>query len=199
MITNVYIASDHAGFELKNKLVSYITEIGFKVVDLGPYEYNENDDYPKTLKELCEKTSSNKNTFSIVLGGSGTGEAIVSNKYKNVRSALFYGGNLDIVKLSRTHNNANVLSLGARFINEEEAKEAVKIFLNTTFLKEERHMRRIKEIENLEDKSFITKSISFLEFVNKNIFSFTLFIFMAIFLGVLVYFLFKNLIYILLK
>ena len=94
------------------------------------------------------KKDKNSNTKAIILGGSGQGEDMVANKFEGVRAAEYYGGNLEIVKLSREHNDANVLSLGARFLSLEEAKEAVKLWLETPFSNEERHARRISEIEN---------------------------------------------------
>jgi ribose 5-phosphate isomerase B len=87
--------------------------------------------------------------MGIILGGSGQGEAIVANKVVGIRSAVYYGGDLEIVRLSRQHNSANILSLGARFINEDEAKEAVKIFIETPFSIEERHIRRLDKVENI--------------------------------------------------
>jgi ribose 5-phosphate isomerase B len=88
----------------------------------------------------------------IVIGGSGQGEAIAANKVKGVRAAVYYGGSLDIVKLSRTHNDSNILSLGARFLTQEEAIEAIKVWLETPFNNEERHKRRIKKIRAFENK-----------------------------------------------
>jgi len=146
----IYFASDHAGFEMKNALVEYVKELGFEVEDCGAYEMNPEDNYPEFIKRAAQKVSEDsENSKAIILGGSGQGEAIVANRFPNARAAVFYGCNLEVIKLSREHNDANVLSLGARFLSLDEAKEAVKLWLETEFLGEERHRRRIEQIENL--------------------------------------------------
>lgn len=145
----IFLAADHAGFELKNKIKNFLTDKGFDVEDKGPFEYNTQDDYPDFISLAAKEVSLNPKFAAIVLGGSGQGEAMVANKYKNVRAAVYYGGNLDIVKLSKEHNNANVLSLGARFLNENEALETVELWLKTKFTNEERHQRRIEKINEL--------------------------------------------------
>lgn len=144
----IYCASDHAGFELKGKLLLYIKELGFEAVDRGAYTYQEDDDYPDYIARAAADVSADPdNARGIILGGSGQGEAMVANRFPRVRAAVYYGGTADVVTLSREHNNANVLSLGARFISEDEAKEAVRLFIATEFTGEERHVRRIKKIE----------------------------------------------------
>ncbi len=143
----VYIASDHAGFSLKEILVPFISSLGYLVSDLGPTTYNEDDDYPSLVRPVGSLVSHESDALGIIIGGSGEGEAMVVNHIDGVRCAEYYGGSLDIPKLAREHNNANILSLGARFITESEAKEAVQIFLETPFSGEERHKRRIEEIE----------------------------------------------------
>ena len=149
----IYVASDHAGFELKEKLLVYLGELGYVVEDMGAYVYNEKDDYPEFISKAAEEVSKDpENSLGIVLGGSGEGEAMVADRYPGVRAAVYYGGNLEIVKLSREHNDSNILSLGARFLKEEEAKEAVKLWIETPFSQDERHVRRIKEIEELKIK-----------------------------------------------
>jgi ribose 5-phosphate isomerase B len=149
----IYFASDHAGFEMKNVLVEFVKELGFEVEDCGAYEFNQEDDYPEFIKKAAEEVSKNpENSKAIVLGGSGQGESMVADKFPNVRSAEYYGENLEIVKLSREHNDANVLALGARFLPIEEAKEAVKIWLETPFSNEEHHKRRVEQIEEQSAK-----------------------------------------------
>ena len=145
----IYFASDHAGFEMKNALKKYVKELGYEVEDSGAYELDPDDDYTLFIKRAAESVSKNpENTKAIILGGSGQGEDMVADKFPHIRSAEYYGGNLEIVKLSREHNDANVLSLGARFLSLEEAKEAVKLWLETSFSNEERYVRRLFEIEN---------------------------------------------------
>lgn len=141
----LYIGCDHAGFELKEKLKGYLTDLGHDVEDKGAFSFVSDDDYPDFVMPVAEGVSSDKESLGIVLGGSGQGEAMVANRVKGVRAIEFYGGNLDIVKLGKEHNNANVLSLGARFVTEDEAMNAVKIFLETSFSNEERHVRRISK------------------------------------------------------
>ena len=148
----IYFASDHAGFELNKDLAGFVKELGFEVVDLGPESYDENDDYPDTISKAGEMISKNPEDRAVVLGGSGQGEAIVCNRYPNVRAAVFYGGSMEIVTLSRTHNDANILSIGARFVDQNEINEVVRTWLLTPFSNEERHIRRIKKIEQLKVK-----------------------------------------------
>src|SRR3989344_1394249 len=162
----VYLATDHAGFEIKNKVAQFLKEQGHEIEDCGPFEYDKNDDYPDWISKAAEKVSADPESFGIVLGGSGQGEAIVANKFKNVRCALFYGpvippiatditGNtsedpFEMLRLTREHNNANMLSLGVRFLTEQDALNAVKLFLESKYSSEERHQRRIEKIQKLE-------------------------------------------------
>jgi len=147
----IFIASDHAGFELKEKLLEFLLSLDYEVSDEGAFEYDEKDDYPDFVSKVAQKISENPNeSKGIVLGGSGQGEAMVCNRFKDVRSVVYYGGEKEIIKLSREHNDANVLSLGARFVSEDEAKEVVKMWLETKFNEDERHIRRIKKIEELK-------------------------------------------------
>lgn len=149
----IFIGGDHAGFELKEKIIKYLTEQNYSIEDMGAFNLNQNDDYPDFIIPVAKAVSLNKNSFGIVLGGSGQGEQIVANKIDGVRAIEYYGGNLEIIKLGREHNNANVLSLGARFVNEQEAMESIKVFLNTKFSEEERHERRLKEINKIEENN----------------------------------------------
>ncbi len=150
MLSKIYIGSDHAGFALKGILIPYLIEMGYEVVDSGPEHYNPSDDYPDFIIPVAKAVAANPmNAKGIVIGGSGNGEAMAANRIDGVRAAEYYGGDLEIVKLSREHNNANILSLGARFLSPNEAKEAVKLWLETKFSEEEKHARRIAEIDSL--------------------------------------------------
>jgi len=146
----IFIATDHAGFELKNSLIPFLTEeLGHEVVDCGAFSYDEDDDYPDfisvAISNLKEEIGETK---AIILGGSGQGEASLANRYSGIRAAVYYGGPEEIITLSREHNDANVLSLGARFIDEITAKEAVRLWLSTDFSGEERYRRRIEKIDS---------------------------------------------------
>lgn len=157
----IFIGADHAGYELKEKLKAYLPELGlgYEVVDKGALTLDKDDDYPDFISEVAKSVAGEEGTFGVVIGGSGQGEAMCANRVQGVRAAVFYGemlpqGSVDvegdksndpyeIVKLEREHNDANVLSLGARFITEDQAKFAVELFLSTKFSGEERHKRRI--------------------------------------------------------
>ena len=146
----IYIASDHAGFELKGALIPFLEELEHEVIDIGPSEYNKDDDYPDFIAPVALAISKNQsNAMGVVIGGSGQGEAIVANRFAGVRAAVYYSGNLDIIRLSREHNDANVLSFGSRFISAREAKQALQLWLETSFSGEERHVRRLKKLSNL--------------------------------------------------
>lgn len=146
----IYFAADHAGFELKEILRKYVRELGFAVEDCGALTLDPHDDYPAFMKAAAQAVGDNPlERKAIILGGSGQGEAIVANRVPGVRAALYYGGPSDIIRLSREHNDANVLSLGARFLHEQDAKNAVKLWLSTPFLGDERHTRRIAAIDSL--------------------------------------------------
>ena len=154
----VYVASDHAGYGLKEALVAFLVERGFAVSDLGPATYSKDDDYPDTIAPLARAVAEDKNAVGIAIGGSGQGEAMIANRYKGVRAAVYYGPaaknqtdasgkELDILISPRMHEDANVLALGARFITQEEAKEAVITWLMAAFAGEERHVRRIAKLD----------------------------------------------------
>lgn len=151
----IYIGTDHAGFAMKQELIPFIKDLGYEVVDCGAYEYDATDDYPDFISPVAKAVALNpESNCGIVLGGSGQGEAMVANRYPNVRAVVFYGNSgifskNEIVKLSREHNDSNILSLGVRFLKIREAKNAVKIWLGTHFSNEERHIRRIKKIERI--------------------------------------------------
>ncbi len=135
---HIFIASDHAGYKLKRSIISKIK----KIIDLGP-KSTESVDYPDYAKKLAKKVASNKGSFGILICGSGMGMSIAANKTKNVRAALCYSAKN--TKLSRLHNNANIITLGERLINKNKAINLIKIFLRTKF-EGGRHLRRIKKI-----------------------------------------------------
>ena len=137
----IFIASDHAGYRLKNSIFSKLKKIQ-KIVDLGPYN-KDSVDYPDFAKKLSKKVASNKGSFGILICGSGMGMAIAANKNKNIRAALCYSKKN--TKLSRLHNNANIITLGERLIDKNKAISLIKIFLSTKF-EGGRHLRRVKKI-----------------------------------------------------
>lgn len=144
----IYLGTDHAGFELKEGIKKFLEDKGYEVRDFGASSYDEKDDYPDFIHPVAKAITENpEDDLGIVLGGSGQGEAMICNRYKGVRAAVYYGGSKDIITLSKEHNNANVLSLGARFIDKEEALKIIELWLKTPFSKEERHERRIAKIE----------------------------------------------------
>ncbi|OHA46009.1 MAG: ribose-5-phosphate isomerase [Candidatus Taylorbacteria bacterium RIFOXYD2_FULL_36_9] len=154
MVGVVHIGADHAGFYLKEALTDYLRKLNYEVVDHGAHLYDEFDDYPDFVAPVGKAVSDHpEGVKGIVIGGSGQGEAMVANQFPGVRAVVFYGNkifqNSDIIKLSRQHNDANVLSLGARFLTTSEAKEAVKVWLTTVFSGEYKHIRRIKKIEKI--------------------------------------------------
>lgn len=146
----VYFATDHAGFELKESLVAFVRdELGHEVEDLGAHKLDEADDYPDYILLAAREISKEPTLRAIILGGSGQGEAMVANRLPGVRAVVWYGGTHEILRLSRQHNDANVLSIGARFVDEESAREGVRKWLSTKFSEEERHVRRIEKIDSL--------------------------------------------------
>lgn len=148
----IYLGADHAGFDLKEKIKVFLeSEIDCEVKDFGAFEFDEFDDYPDFIFPVAEQVAEDWNNgienFGIIFGGSGQGEAMMANRVKGVRATVFYGGSREIIKLSREHNNGNVLSLGARFVDFEEVKEAIKLWLDSGFFGEDRHLRRIGKID----------------------------------------------------
>lgn len=141
----IYLASDHAGFELKVALKIMLVEEGHNVEDFGAHQYEPEDDYPDTVTKVASAVAGDPESRGIVLGGSGQGEAMACNRIKGARAAVYYGGPNEILRVSREHNNANILSLGARFMTEKEAKSAVTEWLSTPFSNEERHVRRLSK------------------------------------------------------
>ncbi len=147
----IHIGSDHAGLEFKNVIIEHLTSHGHEVTDHGPHEYDALDDYPVFCIPAAEAVAADEGSFGIVLGGSGNGEQIAANKVKGVRAALVWS--IEIAKLAREHNNANVISLGGRMHTEEFCLELVDTFLATPFPGDERHVRRINLISDYEAQS----------------------------------------------
>ncbi len=161
----VYIASDHAGFYLKKQLIQYLDIKGYEVEDCGAYELDKTDDFPDFVIPCAQKVAADKDSLGIVIGGSGQAEQIAANKVKGIRAALFYGpvrpkeaadisgrqssNPYEIAHLARLHNNANILSLGARFQSADDAKAAVTLFLETEY-EGGRHDARLAKIAKLE-------------------------------------------------
>ena len=138
----IFISSDHAGFSLKNHIYKNLKKKNYKIEDLGPFT-DKSVDYPIFAKNLANKISRNKTSFGILICGSGTGMAMAANKVKNIRAAMCY--NMKNTKLSRLHNNANIITVGSRLISKNLAFKLVNIFLKTKF-EGGRHLRRIKKI-----------------------------------------------------
>ncbi|MDN5725607.1 MAG: ribose-5-phosphate isomerase, partial [Propionibacteriales bacterium] len=144
----VHIGSDHAGYELKNALVALLRTDGHEVVDHGPAQLDPEDDYPTFCIPTAQAVMADPGSLGIVLGGSGNGEQMAANKVKGVRAALAY--DLETATLAREHNNANVISLGARKLDETAAAELVRAFLDTEFSAAPRHARRIALLDTYE-------------------------------------------------
>lgn len=154
----IYFATDHAGYELKNALLSFVRdELQYEVVDCGALSYDPQDDYTTYIARAAEEVSRNpEHVRAIILGGSGQGEAMCANRFPHVRAGVYYGHGgvqvdaightLDMITSLREHNNANVLSLGARFLSVQEAEDVVRTFLLTSFSGDERHVRRIQAL-----------------------------------------------------
>lgn len=144
----VFLGTDHAGFELKEEIKKFLGEEGYDVEDCGAISFDKEDDYPDFCSEAARKVSQNPGSMGFVFGKSGAGEAIVANKVNGIRATLAV--NEENVRLTREHNDANVLSLGSIFYDTETAKKLAKLFLDTPFSGEARHQRRIDKIKKIE-------------------------------------------------
>ncbi len=165
----IFLATDHTGLEIKDKIKLLLQQKGYDVEDCGAYTYDEDDDYPDFISKAAEKVSENSETnLGIIFGGSGQGEAITANKYKGVRCAVFYSlatplqeiniegrestDPFEILKLTREHNAANMLSIGTRFLRQEDIEHAVITWIGQPAATVLRHIRRVKKIKNIEDQ-----------------------------------------------
>ena len=144
----VYLGSDHAGFELKSVLASWLTSAGHEVTDCGPASYHEHDDYPPYVMHAAAAAAADPGSIAVVIGGSGNGEQIAANKIGGIRAALAWSE--ETARLARLHNNANVLSLGARMHAAAAAIAFTQVFLATPFSGEARHVRRLEMISEYE-------------------------------------------------
>ncbi len=144
----VHIATDHAAFDLKQYLVTELTALGHEVIDHGADHYDATDDYPVFILPCAEAVAADPGSLGIVLGGSGNGEQIAANKVRGIRAGLAY--NTVMARLTREHNNANVLSLGGRMQSLEDALDMAKVFLGTPFSEDPRHVRRIEMLDAYE-------------------------------------------------
>ena len=145
-IMKIHIATDHAGLELKNVIRDYLIEKSHDVTDHGAHEYDVLDDYPDFIFPCAKAVAMDVGSRGIILGGSGQGEAMAANRIKGVRAVVFYNGPKEIVKLSREHNNANILSLGARFMSEHEIYDVIEMWLKEPF-EGGRHQNRIDKLD----------------------------------------------------
>jgi ribose 5-phosphate isomerase B len=145
----VYLGSDHAGFELKARLAESLAQSGHEPVDCGPSSYKPDDDYPVYVMRAATRVAGDPGSLGIVIGGSGNGEQIASNKVRGVRAAVAWSE--ETARLARAHNNANVLSLGAREYAVEDAVRFARVFVETPFSGEPRHVRRLGMIAAYEE------------------------------------------------
>lgn len=152
----VYFAGDHAGFEMKEEMMGFVKELGHTVEDLGPFEPKAGDDYPDFVIPLARKVAGTPSAEvrGIVVAGSGQGEIIAMNRVPGARAALFCPCNLELVKASRDHNDSNIFAIGARFCTLEEARKGIKLWLETPFSGEERHVRRLRKIDERIEPNF---------------------------------------------
>jgi len=146
MNKTIVLATDHAGFELKEHVKRFLTKKGYDIKDFGALEYDGLDDYPDFILPAAKYISEHK-LIGIIFGGSGQGEAMAANRINGIRAAVFYNGPDEIVELSRLHNNANILSIGARFVNNQEVEKVIELWLSTDF-EEGRHEKRIKKLDS---------------------------------------------------
>jgi len=145
----IFIATDHAGFELKERVKQWLEEEGYFIKDFGAYKYDKLDDYPDFIMPACRSLAKETDDVrGIIFGGSGQGEAMAANRIKGIRAIVYYGYDIKIIKLSRQHNNANVLSIGARFINDQLVFDAIRTWLQVPFEKG-RHSDRINKLDKL--------------------------------------------------
>lgn len=154
-VKSIHIASDHAGFEYKEEIKSWLNNSIYTIVDHGAEIFHPMDDFTDFIsKAVYEVSKSPEDSCAIIFGGSGQGEAMLANRYTNVRATVFYGGDREIIKLSRQHNDANVLSFGSRFISLDDVKESILLWLATPVLEDDKYHRRNKKVEDITRKLY---------------------------------------------
>jgi len=147
----ILLASDHAGFELKNKIKDFLIEEKFEIEDMGAHTLDIDDNYTEIMMPLAMRIlKDTENTKAVIFGKSGQGEAMLMNRFPGIRAIVYHGKNLEIIKLVREHNDSNILSIGADFVDFEEAKEAIRLWLSTPFSNQERYIKRIEQMDNIE-------------------------------------------------
>jgi ribose 5-phosphate isomerase B len=144
----VHVGGDHAAWDLHRDLLAFLEEEGHDVVDHGPHAYDAVDDYPVFVLRAAEAVAADPGSFGVVLGGSGNGEQMAANKVAGIRAALCYDD--ELARLAREHNDAQVISIGARMATLEQARSMVRTFLGTAFSGDERHARRIEMVASYE-------------------------------------------------
>jgi len=147
----IFLSGDHAGFKIKEKVKPWLEKKGYIIKDFGPFKQTKKDDYPDYVIPMAKAVAKTKNSRGIIIAGSGQGEVIAANRIHGVRTVLYYGcpSPSRILKLSRAHNNSNVLSMGEFFMNEREMKKAITIWLKAPFSEKPRHKRRLRKLERL--------------------------------------------------
>lgn len=148
----IYLGADHRGFSLKETLKALLLESGQMVKDCGAFQMDISDDYPDFAKAVCDALVTDPEGRGILLCGSGHGMEMFANKYKGIRAALCF--NVKVAKQSREHEDANVLVLPSDWLKDQEAEEIVRVWLNTSFGSEERNVRRLQKIRQVEDRNF---------------------------------------------
>ena len=145
----IYISGDHAGFKIKQKIIPWLEKQGHKVIDCGPFKYKKDDDYPDFVIPMAKKVAKNKDSRGVIIAGSGQGEVVAANRIRGIRTVLYYGyvSPQRVLKLSRAHNDSNVISMGAKVLSVKQIKQAIKIWLAAPFSNSTRHKRRLKKLD----------------------------------------------------
>jgi len=148
--STIHLATDHAGFEHKEAVRAWLVSEGFTIIDHGAYVYDNEDDFPLYIEQAGKAVLvGGQGHGGIIFGGSGQGEAMAANRIGGIRAGVYYGGNDEIVTLTRQHNNSNIFSIGARFISLNEVKRVIWLWLHTDFLGDKKYIRRNQQVDNI--------------------------------------------------